>query len=120
MNIFVTSVYLPYKKVTEFNQLNDDDLPCQQRQEKSVKRETWSQAFLKSEEWKSLRAEFMAESKQVCVRCGATENLQADHIKPKYKFKDLALVKSNLQVLCWPCNRAKSFHYSDDSHLPPK
>ena len=70
--------------------------------------QTFSRKFMNSREWKKLRTEFMAESEKVCVRCGATEELQADHIKPKSKYPELALDKTNLQVLCWECNKKKS------------
>ena len=41
-----------------------------------------------------------------CVRCGAEEDLQVDHIIPVAKGGGNA--PENLQMLCGPCNRAKS------------
>lgn len=68
---------------------------------------TWSYLFLKSEEWKLIRKEFLNESEKFCVYCGSTNQLQVDHILPKSKYKHLALDKSNFQILCWPCNKNK-------------
>ena len=44
-----------------------------------------------------------------CCGCGASEAnpIQVDHIKPRSKFPELALVFSNLQVLCRSCNLGK-------------
>jgi hypothetical protein len=73
-----------------------------------LKKKTWSQEFLDSPEWKALRADFFATAEKVCRKCGSTDELQVDHIKPKSKYPELALDKSNLQILCWPCNRTKA------------
>lgn len=43
-----------------------------------------------------------------CVYCGATENLQLDHIIPFSKGG--ASTVENLQLLCAKCNREKSDH----------
>lgn len=42
-----------------------------------------------------------------CVQCGSTENLEADHIKPKQYFPELALDVSNGQTLCRDCHDKK-------------
>lgn len=75
---------------------------------KKKKGQTWSSKFLKTSEWKELRQKFLDQSEKVCVYCGEKENLQVDHIKPKSKYKELALEWTNLQILCWPCNRTKA------------
>ncbi|WP_420635223.1 HNH endonuclease [Candidatus Palauibacter sp.] len=41
-----------------------------------------------------------------CVRCGAEENLQFDHIIPVAKGGGNAM--DNIQILCADCNRQKS------------
>ena len=41
-----------------------------------------------------------------CVRCGAEEDLQFDHVIPVARGGGNA--PENIQVLCGPCNRAKS------------
>ena len=33
--------------------------------------------------------------------------MNVDHIKPRKKFPELALVEDNLQVLCGACNHGK-------------
>lgn len=40
-----------------------------------------------------------------CVWCGSTENLEADHIKPKSVFPDLMYEVGNGRTLCNPCHR---------------
>lgn len=75
---------------------------------KKKKKRSWSKDFLNSKEWKLLRKEIMSEHKNICVFCGSTKQLNVDHILPKSKFKELALVKTNLQILCWTCNKKKS------------
>lgn len=41
-----------------------------------------------------------------CVRCGAEEDLQFDHVIPVSRGGGNA--PENVQILCGPCNRAKS------------
>jgi 5-methylcytosine-specific restriction endonuclease McrA len=43
---------------------------------------------------------------QVCVTCGATENLSLDHIIPVSNGGHRT-DRSNLQILCVPCNQIK-------------
>lgn len=64
--------------------------------------------FERSQEWAEVRKQVLATHKLECVECGATDRLQVDHKKPKSKFPELALDIGNLQLLCWPCNRAKA------------
>jgi 5-methylcytosine-specific restriction endonuclease McrA len=40
-----------------------------------------------------------------CVFCGATERLEADHIKPKSLYPELKLDISNGRTLCNPCHK---------------
>jgi 5-methylcytosine-specific restriction endonuclease McrA len=42
-----------------------------------------------------------------CLRCGATERLQADHIVPILEAPELRLCKENLRVLCQPCHQQR-------------
>ena len=67
-----------------------------------------SRLFLKSQEWRHLRAAVLQEMGRKCVQCGATEAIQVDHILPRSKFPELALDRANLRPLCWPCNRRKN------------
>lgn len=40
-----------------------------------------------------------------CIKCGSTENLQADHIKPFCYFPELRLDVKNGRTLCVSCHR---------------
>lgn len=59
-------------------------------------------------EWEALRVECFDRDDWTCVRCGATEDLQADHVRPITLYPELAMDLGNLQTLCGPCNKAKS------------
>lgn len=69
------------------------------------------QRFYNSPEWKNVRAQVVSERPRICESCGrrirSARDLTVDHIMPRSKFPDLALEKSNLQVLCRRCNSAK-------------
>jgi len=64
--------------------------------------------FLRSREWAAVRASFLKTVEPVCVQCGSAVQPNVDHILPRLHYPELALTESNLQVLCWECNRAKS------------
>lgn len=70
-----------------------------------------SDKFLRSSEWRRLRMLVITKRGARCECCGATPNdgirINVDHIKPRKLFPDLALVESNLQVLCDDCNHGK-------------
>lgn len=67
--------------------------------------------FLESFQWRKLRMEILKEQGARCSCCGATPKdglrMHVDHIKPRRTHPELALVKSNLQVLCEVCNHGK-------------
>ena len=67
--------------------------------------------FYRSQAWRSLRIEVLAESNRRCVLCGSSPDngikLHVDHIKPRSLYPELALEKSNLQILCEDCNLGK-------------
>lgn len=68
--------------------------------------------FLSSYEWRRLRMEVIQERGARCECCGASPKdgrtvINVDHIKPRKLFPQLALDKSNLQVLCHVCNHGK-------------
>jgi 5-methylcytosine-specific restriction endonuclease McrA len=67
--------------------------------------------FYKSIEWRSLRYQALKNCNGCCQLCGASQHdgikLHVDHIKPRSRFPELALVLSNLQVLCDDCNIGK-------------
>ncbi len=68
-------------------------------------------AFLQSYAWRALRMVVLTKQGARCQCCGATPKdgirLNVDHIKPRRRYPELALVESNLQVLCEPCNHGK-------------
>ena len=66
------------------------------------------QRFLRSPAWYEVRQIIFTRDGRVCAHCGSVERLQIDHIKPRSKFPELALEQTNLQVLCWPCNKKKA------------
>lgn len=68
--------------------------------------------FFNSAAWQRLRYEVLSESDGKCCLCGRCYRedgvaLEVDHIKPRSRFPNLSLEKSNLQVLCFDCNRGK-------------
>lgn len=68
--------------------------------------------FYESREWLDLRYRVLQKSGGSCKLCGcrgSAENpIQVDHIKSRSKHPELALVESNMQVLCRSCNMGKS------------
>lgn len=68
--------------------------------------------FYDSREWLDLRYRVLNKSGGSCKLCGCRgtpENpIQVDHIKPRSLHPELALVESNMQVLCQSCNKGKS------------
>ncbi|MBN2295773.1 MAG: HNH endonuclease [Pirellulales bacterium] len=70
-----------------------------------------TRTFYASPEWRLLREQVIAEQGRRCRQCGrhiaSDFDLTVDHIKPRSKFPELALDKSNLQVLCRQCNSSK-------------
>jgi hypothetical protein len=69
-----------------------------------------SNKFFESPEWMALRYRVLKKFGARCLCCGrgAPEvKIHVDHIKPRSKYPDLALMEDNLQVLCEPCNLGK-------------
>lgn len=68
--------------------------------------------FYESREWLDLRYRVLRRSNGCCQLCGnrGTDDapLHCDHIEPRSKRPELALVESNIQVLCKFCNLGKS------------
>lgn len=85
---------------------------ARQRQYEAERREDGGPDFFNSNTWQRLRFEVLADSQGRCVLCGRSYRehgvaLEVDHIKPKSRFPSLALDKTNLQVMCFDCNRGK-------------
>lgn len=65
-------------------------------------------AFYSSKDWKDLRIEVLEKYGEVCMRCGACDDIAVDHIMPRSLYPELELEFDNLQVLCRSCNSSKS------------
>ena len=82
-------------------------------------------SFYDRPEWVALRYEVMRAQGAKCAACNTTREkgavLHVDHVKPRSIYPELALSRSNLQVLCAPCNMGKSNKFTDDfRRTPPK
>lgn len=70
-----------------------------------------SEQFLRTWEWRQIRALALQHYGARCMCCGATpahgERICVDHIKPRKTHPHLALEFGNLQILCEPCNHGK-------------
>ncbi len=65
--------------------------------------------FFRSRSWLELRYQVLKASGRRCALCGQVKGtIHVDHIKPRSKYPELALVFTNLQVLCADCNVGKS------------
>ena len=77
-----------------------------------------SEGFYESREWLDLRYRVLQKAGGSCKLCGCRatpENpIHVDHIKPRSLHPELALIESNLQVLCKACNMGKSNKDSTD------
>lgn len=71
-----------------------------------------SDGFYDTPEWLDLRYRVLQKSGGCCKLCGCRGSqdnpLHVDHIKPRSTHPKLALVESNLQVLCKACNLGES------------
>lgn len=78
-----------------------------------------SRAFYASPEWRLVRKQVVEEQGRVCQQCRShirdDYDLTVDHVKPRSKFPELGLDKSNLQVLCRRCNSAKGATFNEAS-----
>ena len=79
--------------------------------------------FYESREWLDLRYQVLQKSGGCCKLCGcrgtADNPIHVDHIKPRSLHPKLALVESNLQVLCKACNLGKSNKDETDWRFKP-
>lgn len=75
--------------------------------------------FYSSPEWRKLRVRVLEKYDCRCMMCGRSPKLHGvvlnvDHIIPRSKRPDLALVFENLQILCGACNHGKLNRYETD------
>jgi hypothetical protein len=73
--------------------------------------------FYASRPWKALRRKVLKHYGSACMKCGCTDEPSVDHIKPRSLFPALELEFSNMQVLCRPCNSAKSNLHETDYRM---
>ena len=75
--------------------------------------------FYNSAEWRLIREQVIQDKGCICQECGRRilndYDLTVDHIKPRSKFPELALEKSNLQILCRNCNSSKGATHDESS-----
>ena len=80
-------------------------------EEKDTQKRKKVDSFYSSREWLSVRYEVLKRDKGICQCCGISAKdgavMNVDHIKPKWKYPELALDKNNLQTLCARCNQGK-------------
>jgi hypothetical protein len=72
-----------------------------------------SDVFLRSAEWRIARQHVFKVCGRRCCNCGASRDLNIDHVLPRGTRHDLALDITNLQVLCGRCNKAKGGRRTD-------
>lgn len=87
------------------------------------------QAFYDSWEWKKARYDVLKQHGPTCMLCGSGRThmdlegrpvrIVVDHIKPLYKHWELRLDQSNLQVLCYDCNKGKGAWDETDYRAKP-
>ncbi len=98
--------------LAEIGQLSDADRREAARiAKRQIDRVNGTDAFISSEAWRKLRYRALALHGNKCQCCGASPetgtSLHVDHIKPRWKYPELALDLKNLQVLCADCNMGK-------------
>lgn len=84
-----------------------------------------SRDFFASQAWRAIRYQVLRERGGKCCACGRAPSthpgvvVHVDHVKPRSKYPELALVKANLQVLCEDCNLGKGNSDSIDWSVGP-
>lgn len=58
--------------------------------------------------WKALRMQALERDDWQCVKCGARQRLECDHIEPVRDRPELSYSLSNLQILCARCHTRKT------------
>jgi uncharacterized phage-like protein YoqJ len=75
-------------------------------------------SFYTTKAWKDLRLKVLKSYPKWCMKCGSTEHLHIDHIKPRSLYPELELSFDNLQILCRTCNCSKNNRNSKDYRNP--
>lgn len=75
--------------------------------------------FYESKKWRGLRYATIKKYGRRCMVCFTESGeMHVDHIKPISKYPELALISTNLQIMCKNCNLGKS--NSDEIDWRPK
>lgn len=82
------------------------ELYAELRQEIAARRNAPNVRKAANKQRRKFRQEIIARDGEQCAKCGATDNLQVDHIYPVSRGGTNDL--DNLQLLCGPCNLSKS------------
>jgi 5-methylcytosine-specific restriction endonuclease McrA len=85
----------------------------EEKAEREARRQAWEakRNFYQRPAWRRLRYEVLRERGNACECCGRSPpvvTVDVDHIQPRSKYPELALLKSNMQILCRDCNFGKS------------
>lgn len=80
---------------------------------KPARKQPDSFTFYSSKEWRALRYIVLKESNGCCSVCGRNPIdhgvvLHVDHKKPRSRYPELELQRTNLQLACEDCNLGKS------------
>lgn len=74
-------------------------------------------SFYDTRQWLDLRYTVLKKYGAKCMLCGDTPSngaiIQVDHVRPRFKYPELELDITNMQVLCRDCNMGKS--YTDET-----
>jgi 5-methylcytosine-specific restriction endonuclease McrA len=65
-------------------------------------------SFHQDARWRGLRLQAKRRDGWRCVRCGSRVGLEVDHVEPRARRPELALVLDNLQTLCRSCHIDKT------------
>jgi 5-methylcytosine-specific restriction endonuclease McrA len=79
-----------------------------------------SAAIIRTPRWKALRVIAKRRDGWKCVQCGASGDLEVDHIEPVRTRPDLAYELSNLQTLCVRCHSRKTRIEVGMAEIDPK
>ena len=58
--------------------------------------------------WKAVRLAAKRRDGWKCIKCGSRVGLEVDHVQPRERRPDLALVLDNVQTLCRDCHLPKT------------
>lgn len=67
--------------------------------------------------WKELRYKIFKLYGEICLKCGSTEDICIDHIKPYSLYPELKTDINNLQPLCRSCNSKKGNKFIIDYRI---